>query len=203
VAIGRGKQKLGIKLKNGQVNSALWNSAFFGQTLTAGIYTHYYDVVGSAIPGTPYQVTPVTAYTANLPAGAAWGYDLGVRDVNNLPLQRVASSPATRQYAVSGGVYTFAAADTGITYYISFNYTATSTIAQKLNIVNVQMGQAPVFQLDINIPYLGNNFTATFPNCMTSKTGLATKLDDFAIPEFDISAFAPGAASPGTLAWSQ
>ena len=203
IAIGRGKQKLGIKVKNAQVHGRLWNQLFFGQTIAPGVYTAYFDTAGTAIPTTPYTVTPVTTYAASLPSGATYGYDLGVRDVNNLPFARVASAPTTGQYSMTGGVYTFAAADTGRTVYISFNYTATSTVAQKLAIANLPMGFAPVFQFDLIIPYLGNVLSATFPNCMATKTGLATKLDDFAYPEFDISAFAPGSAGVGTLSWSQ
>ncbi len=206
IAIGRGKQKLGIKAKNAQVHGHLWNSLFFGQPaqLTSAVYTAYYDAVGTVVPGTPFTVTPATAYAASLKGTSpTFGYSLGVRDVNNLPLQRVASSPATRQYSVSGGVYTFAAADVGITYYFDFNYTATSLTAQQLNILNLPMGYAPTFQFDLIIPYQGNVFSATFPNCMSTKAGLATKLDDFAYPEFDFSAFAPGSAGVGTLSWSQ
>jgi hypothetical protein len=204
IAIGRGKQKMGFKVKNAQIHGALWNSMYFGQTISNSVYTHYFDVIGTPVPATPYQVTPVTTYAANLQGTSpAFGYDLGVRDVNNLPLQRVTGTPATRQYAVSGGVYTFAAADTGLTYYFSFNYTATSTIATKLVIANLPMGYAPTFQFDLIIPYQGNIFSATFPNCMQTKLGLATKLDDFTYPEMDISAFAPGSAGVGTLSWSQ
>lgn len=205
IAIGRGKQKMGFKIKNAQIHGALWNSMYFGQTITNSVYTAFYDTVGTAVPATgPYTLTPVTLYSSSL-AGTTpiFGYDLGVRDVNNLPLQRVASGPTSRQYSLSGGVYTFAAADTGIVYYLSFNYTATSTTATKLVINNPIMGYAPTFQLDMIIPYQGNVFTATFPNCMQTKLGMSTKLDDFAYPELDISAFAPGSAAVGTLSWSQ
>ena len=199
VAIGRGKQKSAVKIKNGQVHGRLWNSFFFGQNtnLTAGIYTAYYDTTGELIPTTPFQVT-ITP-----PSSGTWGYDLGVRDVNNLPYSRVTSPSATRQYSVSAGVYTFYSADAGNTVYISYNYTATSTTAQKLIINNQPMGYAPTFQFDMIIPYQGNTLTATLYNCMATKLTLATKLDDFAYPEFDMSAFAPGAASLGELTWSQ
>lgn len=203
IAIGRGKQKMGFKIKNAQVHGALWNAMYFGQTITNSVYTGYLDNVGTVIPTTPFQVTPVVTYVANLVGTTpTFGFDLGVRDVNNIPLARVASAPATRQYSLSGGVYTFAAADVGITYYFSFNYTATSALATKLAIANLPMGYAPTFQLDLIIPYQGNTLSATFPNCMTTKLGVATKLDDFTYPELDISAFAPGSAGVGTLSWS-
>ncbi len=199
VAIGRGKQKIAVKIKNAHVHGRLWNSVFFGQygNLAAGVYDGYYDITGEAIPTTPYQLTPTA------PSSGIYGYDLGVRDVNNLPYARVATTPATGQYSVAAGVYTFAAADTGKTVYISYNYTATSTVAQKLQIANQPMGYAPTFQFDLKIPYQGNVFNATLFSCMATKVGIATKLDDFAYPEFDFSAFAPGSAAIGELSFSQ
>lgn len=194
LAIGRGKQKVAIKIKNAQVTGSLWNSLFFGQSLTAGIATDYYDTTGSTV---------ATAVTPTVPGSGTWAYNLGVRDVNNLPFARVASAPPAGSYSVAAGVYTFNASDVGKTVYIDFAYTATSTTAQKLSIANQPMGYAPTFQFDLKIPYNGNVFTATFPNCMATKVALATKLDDFAYPEFDFSAFAPGAAAVGTLSWSQ
>lgn len=207
IAIGRGKQKMSFKVKNGQVHGRLWNQLFFGQTTTAGIYTAVQDVTGIAIPTTPFTVTvSATAGDAThvqIPNSGTYGYNLGVRDANYLPFARVASGPTTRQYSLSGGVYTFATADSGTVVYIDYNYTATSTVAQKLVIANVTMGAAPIFQFDMHFPYLGNSFDATFPTCMTTKAAIATKLDDFTYPEFDITAFAPGGAGVGTLSWSQ
>jgi hypothetical protein len=197
LAIGRGKQKYAVKVQNAQVNGRIWNSLFFGQTLTAGIYDAVYDQVGALIPATPFQITPTP------PSSGTWGYNLGVRDVNNLAYARVASGPTTGQYSVAAGVYTFAVADVGKTVYIDYNYTATSTVAQKMTIGNPLMGQAPTFQFDMKIPYGGNVFNVTLFSCVATKAGLATKLDDFVYPEFDFSAQAPGGANIGVMSWSQ
>lgn len=202
IDIAGGKQKLAFKIKNGQVHGRLWNQMFFGQTLAAGIYDGFLDNVGTPIPSTPFQITPVTTYTALLPAGATFGYDLGVRDVNNLPYQRVASGPTTGQYSLTGGVYLFATADVGKIVYISFNYTATSTVAQSLLINNVTMGAKPKFQLDLKIGYGGNNFNATFYTCVSTKLSFSTKLDDYTYPEFDVQIMAPGSSPIGKLSWS-
>lgn len=197
VAIGRGKQKLGVKVKNGAVHGRLWNNMFFGQSLSAGIYSAFFDTTGTVLSAT--TVTPT------VPGSGTYGYDLGVRDVNDLPLARVATGPAAGQYSMSAGVYTFSAADVSasLKVFISFNYTGTSTVAQKLVITNQPMGYAPTFQFDLTIPYQGNVFNATLFNCMSTKLGMATKLDDFAYPEFDFDAFAPGSATIGELSWSQ
>jgi hypothetical protein len=199
IAIGRGKQKYAIKLKNAQTHGRLWNAAFFGQTLTSGeIYDAWFDQTGSVVPATPFQVT------VDPPGSGTILFPLGVRDNFDVPLTLVTGTPITRQYAYSAGVFTFAAADAGLTYYIDYRYTATGAGApQTLVISNPVMGQAPTFQFDMKIPYNGMNFNASFPNCHCGKLGFATKLDDFSYPEFDFSAFAPGNAGVGTLSWSQ
>lgn len=197
IAIGRGKQKLDVKLKNAQVTARIWNSIYFGQSLSAGIYDTVIDLAGAAIPATPFQITPT------VPGSGTWGFNLGVRDVNNLPYARVTSGPTTGQYSVVAGVYTFATADVGKIVYIDYNYTATSAIAQKLILLNPIMGQSPTFQFDMTIPYNGNKFNLTLNSCVSTKMSIGTKLDDFTLPEFDFSAQAPGAASIGTLSWSQ
>jgi hypothetical protein len=198
LAIGRGKQKMGIKISNAQVHGALWNQLFFGQAITNQTYSMVYDTLGSAIPATPFQITPT------VPGTGTWVYNLGVRDANNIPLLRLPTgTPATGQYTCAAGVYTFATADTGKTVYIDYQYTATSLIAKRLDLQNLPMGAMPLFRLDMVFPYLGNVMAATFPFCTSTGAKFATKLDDFAYPEFDLSAFAPGGVSPGTLAWSQ
>jgi hypothetical protein len=136
LAVGRGKGKVSGKIKNAQVNGALWNSIVFGQTLTNGIYNAVYDTAGALIPGTPFQVTPT------VPSSGTWVSDLAVRNAAGAPMTRVASSPATGQYSVSAGVYTFAAADTGLRVFIDYLYTATSTAAKRSTVVNVAMGNA-------------------------------------------------------------
>lgn len=203
----RGKQKIAVKIKNLQVHGRLWNAFYFGQTLTTGIYEAVYDSTGIAIPATPFTVTvsstAADATHVQIPNSGTYGYNLGVRDSNGLPYGRVASGPTTGQYSLSGGVYTFAAADAGKTVYIDYNYTATSTVAQQLVVQNQLMGQSPYFQLDIKIPSpLGGSVNYTFPNCVTTKLGISTKLDDFIYPEIDISVFAPGGVSPFTITWS-
>lgn len=189
VAVGRGKAKMSGKAKAAQISGAALNSLVFGQTLTSGMTDNYYDVAGSVIPASPYTVT-ITP-----PNSGTWAYDLGVRDANGLPMTRVASAPTTGQYSVAAGVYTFAAADTTKTVFISYQYTATSTTAKKSTVKNVLMGQAPVFKGDLYVPYGGKSLILTIPNCIASKFTISTKQDDFAVPEFDFSGFADAAGN--------
>lgn len=189
VAVGRGKGKMSGKAKFAQINGAIFNSLYFGQTMTSGIQAQYYDTTGAVIPGTPYQITPT------VPSSGAWVADLGVKNANGLPMTRVASSPTTGQYSVSAGVYTFAAADTGLTVFISYQYTATSTSAKKITVQNLPMGYAPSFRVDLSVPYEGKQLSLIFPKAIASKLAISTKQDDFAIPDFDFECFADAAGN--------
>lgn len=195
VAVGRGKGKIAGKAKFAQINGSLFNSLFFGQTLTAGLINDVYDMNGAAVPeSSPYTITPT------VPGSGTWSQDLGVRDANGLPMTRVASAPIAGQYSVSAGIYTFAAADSGKTVFINYQYTAISTTAQKGTVSNVLMGYAPSFRVDLAVPFAGKSMIWTLPNAISTKLTIATKLDDFALPEFDFSGFAD--ASGNVLTYS-
>lgn len=195
--VARGKGKIVGKAKAATVNGAMFNSLFFGGTATAGILSDYTDQVGTAIPATPYTITPT------FPGSGVWATDLGVRDANGVPYTRVASGPTAGQYSVTAGAYLFAAADTGKVVYISAQYTATSTTAQKIVVPNSMMGSTPTFRAEIYIPYKGKSLVVSLPYCTSNKLAIATKLDDFAIPEFDFIAYGANGASPITLAMSE
>lgn len=197
IAVGRGKGKISGKAKVAQVNGVMINSLLFGQTLVSGTLAEVIDTVGVAIPATPYQIT-VTP-----PGSGTWTVDLGVLDANSKPMTRVVSGPTTGQYSVAAGVYTFAAADTTLIVRISYQYTATSTLAKKLTVSNVLMGYAPTFRADLMIPYGGKQFVVTLPSCISSKFSMATKLDDFNIPEFDWSSFADAAGNVAYIGLSE
>lgn len=197
VAVGRGKGKINGKAKMAQLNGSLINSLFFGQTMTSGIYSTVYDTTGALIPTTPFTITPT------VPSSGTWAVDLGVRDANGIPMVRVASAPATGQYSVAAGVYTFAAADTGKQVFISYQYTATSTTAKRSTVTNVPMGYAPTFRADLTTIFQGKNFTLTLPACIGSKLSFSTKLDDFNVPDFDFDAFADPAGNVMTWATTE
>src|SRR6516225_5657914 len=66
VDVGRGKGKVGVKAKFAQVNGLTISSLFFGQTLSTGKFAYNFDVTGSLIPASPYQITPT------IPSGGTW-----------------------------------------------------------------------------------------------------------------------------------
>ena len=73
---------------------------------------------------------------------------------SGLPLKQVASGPATGQYSVAGGVYTFAAGDAGAAVLISYTYTVAASgesiaVASQLDRpVDHVLGQSVRFRSD-------------------------------------------------------
>jgi hypothetical protein len=201
VSIGRGTAKATGSIKWAQINAALWNGLVIG-TPASGVVSgtetlDYRDVTGAAIPGTPYQITPTP------PLSGAWAADLGVVDVNGIQFTKVASAPATGQYSVAAGVYTFAAADTTKVVYIDYTYTATVTNSHTVTATNPLLGYVPTFQLDILVPYNNKNAKFTIFNCVGDKLAFTTKLEDFIITDTSFGFFASGAGSPFKYSMSE
>ena len=197
IAIGRGKMKIGLKFKFAQVNAATLNTLFFGQTVTSGILGDVWDRSGTVAAAT-VTVTP--------PSGGTWTKDLGVVTASGAPMTRVASAPTTGQYSVAaGGAYTFNAADVtaALVVYISYQYTATSTVAKTSGLLSLAMGNAPSFRTDILMPFQGKQVVWTLNNCVSSKLSFQTKLDDFTIPEMDADVFADAVGNIGSYGVSE
>ena len=181
------------KIVFGQFNGRVINELFFGGTSATG-QTLAIDSESGTIPSTPYQVTVANS--------ASWVTDLGVVYSSGaslgLPLTRVASAPATGQYSVAAGVYTFASADTTLTVKISYTYTLT-TSGQTFTISQQAMGQANTFKTVIALQYAGQKAAITLNACVSSKLSIATKLEDFTKPEMDFEAFADGSGNLGSI----
>jgi hypothetical protein len=191
--VARGKVKITGKASAAQVDANLYNSAFFGQTVTTG-QTLVADSESHAIPTTPFQVTATNS--------ATFLYTIAlVNAANGNPFVQVASGPTAGQYSVNNatGVYTFASADnvSGISVLITYAYSATT--GNTLTINNQLMGATPTFQLVANGLYKTKQITLTLLSCVSSKLTMPLKLDDHMIPEFDFSAYDNGSGAIGTL----
>jgi len=189
--VARGTIKVTGKIKAALLSGYAWNSCFFGLTFATGGWK-WNPSEAQTVPGTPYQVTVTNAGT--------FESDLGVvYSASNLPLLRVASSPATGQYSVNvaTGVYTFAAADTTVPMLIS--YTSTVSSGQKLVISNQLMGTSPVFKLDYYTTRNSRPLVLRFNQCQSPKIMIASKLEDFIMPEIDIEMYADTSQNIGTL----
>lgn len=193
VAFGRGKGKLTFKAKAADITAQAFGALFFGVAPTAGIDSIVDNVAGT-IPTTPFQITPT------VPSSGTWIVDLGVRYASTgIALARVASAPATGQYSVAAGVYTFAAADTALSVLISYEYTASSTSQFKIPFANQLMGYAPSFLCELSLPFNGKQMTIKLNNCVSSKLTLPFKNEDFSIQEFDFTALADSGNNIGTI----
>jgi hypothetical protein len=195
VKVAGGKSSINGKAKSADIFGAMLETIAFGQAGSAGIQSAVYDTAG---------VTVATTVTPTVPNSGAWLKDLSVIDASTgRPYTRVASAPAAGQYSVAAGVYTFAAGDVGKTAYISYGYTATSTVARKGTVTNQPMGQVPTFAVDLYVPYDGKYMVWTFPRSITDGIKFGFKNDDFTVPEFGFQCFADTAGNVATWSLSE
>jgi len=115
VAIGSGTRKMTGKAKMARISGQALGALFFGVTPSAGSVVTQFGEAASVPASSPYTYT-----TAN---HATFTADQGVVYAGSaLPLKAVASAPATGQYSVAAGVYTFAAGDYDASVAISYGY---------------------------------------------------------------------------------
>lgn len=196
VAIGRGTAKIAGKATFAQFNALILNDLFFNEAAEAATGQNLVAIdENHTIPATPYQVTVTNS--------AQYTTDLGVKyAATGLPLIKVASSPATGQYSVAAGVYTFAAADTTMGVNISYVYTSASS-GKTITITNQLLGSAAFFQAVFTEVYQGKTMTLTLNQCMSSKFTLPYKLEDFTLADFEFGAFADASNTIGTITMAE
>ncbi|MEY2864605.1 MAG: hypothetical protein RLY58_2312 [Pseudomonadota bacterium] len=184
VDMARGKGKITGKAKAARMNGTLLNNIMFGQTMTTGAIT--------AVTTSNTPTTVATTVTITPPNTGTFVADLGVTNAVGAPYSRVASAPVAGQYSVDAatGIYTFAAADVGVPVFINYSYNATVTGSKKIVVQNLDMGDAPTFSLTFHTAYKGKILSITLNRCISSKMALATKQDDYTIPDFEFQAFA-------------
>jgi hypothetical protein len=209
VDIGGGKSKLTVKCKQALINAELFNAVYYGQTLTSAYDAIYADTVGTAVPtgagATSIHISP----TAPFGGTSVYVADLGVQDGNGTPYTRVASSPTSGQYTLSGQTYTFNDIDSGKTVFINYQYSnATNPSTGKLlTVYNKPMGIQPVFSAQFFVKRFLNGATRTFwrkfPNCVATKLSMDFKNDDFVVPDFEISAFADSNNIVQQMSWTE
>ena len=187
----RGTVKVSGTIKAAVLSGIAWNNTFFGNNfVSGGIQWNVSEA--QTISGTPFTITVLN--------GATFDEDLGVvYAATNIPFVKVASAPAVGQYSgpSSAGVYQFAAADTGIA--VLLTYSSTVATGQTLNINNQLLGSSPIFQLDYYTKRSGKAFIARYNQCQMAKLTMASKLEDFIYPDFEVHMFANAAGNLGKL----
>jgi len=193
VAVAVGEVTITGKVTLGANNSRMFADLLFSDAQSTGSILES-DKEAWAIPTTPYQVTVTNS--------ATWTTDLGVTDTTGKVYTRVASSPTTGQYSVAAGVYTFAAADTGLNVLVSYLYTS-STLGSKITVDNTVMGPAGSFQGVMVMPYGTEQDVFTFNNCITQGAAIANKNGDYAKPTFDFMCSTDSTDTLGTLSFAE
>jgi len=175
IDIAKGAAKVTGKAKNAAINSGALLSVLNGGTSVTG--QKLYATETDAIPATPYQVT--VAHSAN------YDTDLGVVDLTTgKVMTRVASSPATGQYSVALGVWTFAAADT--THNVSIGYVySDSTAGKTTKLANQFMGQSTPFVLHAYNTYESKGVGWKFLQVHVPKLQMAFKAEAYTEQDID------------------
>lgn len=186
VALARGAGKITWKAKFAKLNGAALNNLFFNGTNATGLELAAIAEAGT-VPTTPFQITVANS--------AFFQSDLGVvNGTTGVQLTRVASAPATGQYSVAAGVYTFAAADVATPMLLSYSYTAAAG-GNKTTVTNQLMGNQTTFSMLFNEKFNGNTWQLRFPAAVMNKLSAATKLEDFTIAEADGECYADNAGN--------
>jgi hypothetical protein len=187
VAIGSGTRKMSGKAKMARISGQALGSLFFGVTPSAGVTQTQFGEAASVPASSPYTYT--TSLHTNFVADQGVVYAASA-----LPLRLVASAPATGQYSVSAGVYTFAAGDAGAAVLISYTY-ANASSGESIAVTSQLIGPTIAFSANLfaSDPTTGKQFSVLLYNCVADKLALGTKLEDFTLPELDFQCFANSA----------
>jgi hypothetical protein len=180
----RGKAKIDLKASVGVVDPALFNNIYFGLT----------TATGETLNSVDEAATP-SAGSFTVANGGTFSQDLGLYNtVTGLWMTRVASAPATGQYAVntSTGVYTTNTAQNGQLLRVSYTYASSST-GQSLTFTNQLMGAGVTFSVQLVNKFKGSDNVVrslflNFPAVQCPKLALPLKLDDFLLPQLELSA---------------
>lgn len=181
IAKARGTIDVSCKAKLKSFDVSAINQLYLGQTVSPGKTVIADDEAANVPAATPFTVTVANA--------ATFVTDFGVRDATTgAQLQAVASAPATGEYSVANGVYTFAAADEGKAVLISYSYTTSLTTATTVAIKNQLMGYAPEFRAFLYNTFRGKYFGIELYNCTMGNLSIPTKQDDFWEMDVDFDA---------------
>jgi hypothetical protein len=194
IAAARGAGKISGKAKFANLDGPVFNSIFFGVTPTVGQKLWSYNEAATVPSSSPYTYSAAFAATFDADLGVTYA-------ATGLQLTRVTSAPTAGQYSVAAGVYTFSSGDAGKAVLITYSYTQATT-GSKSVINNRMMGVAPTFQIDfydVNPNIAGAQWSLRLYSCISTKLSLASKLEDFTIPELDFEAFANAANNLGEI----
>jgi hypothetical protein len=191
----RGKVKITGKAKVAQISAEMYNSIFFGQTVSyTGSQNFAYNESTTLSTGAP---TYTVANSASTPL-----QDMGVFYASNGgQLTLTTSAPGSAQYTFNPttGVYAFSTYDASKGILVNYTYTQNSPMAN-IAIGNPFMGTTPRFQVTLYQPFENTQTVLQLYSCVSSRLTFPTRIDDYVIQDLDFSAFANAAGNVGL--WS-
>lgn len=193
IDVFHGARDITLKFSNCDFRAATCQMALQGSTLTANS-TKLVAVESSAVPTTPFQIT--VSQSAN------FSEDGGVLNLTTGAwLSRVASGPATGQYSVSAGVYTFNTAQSTNQVQITYTYTATTsgsqTLVQNNQLVGVSTGYLCRLFTNFSVGGTLRSVGFEFPTVHFPELSIAFAADDWA--EQSLTGFAAQNSTAGSI----
>ena len=198
IDIARGKGKVTGKAKVARVFANLYADIFFGETVATS-EDNVSENENHTLATNSVAVTNATSFVA----------DLGVyyNAQGNLRFQFVTGAPAAAGQYTTGvdGHYTFFTGDIGQSVSISYVYTDTS--GKTITINNHFMGYTPTFvgtfYQQRNTQGSTGQLTLRLNECVSSHLSIPSRIDDYAIQDFDFQAFSNFNNQIGTISTSE
>lgn len=198
IDIARGKGKITGKAKVARVFANLYADIFFGESVATGE-----DNVSEN------ELHTLAAASLTVTHASTFVADLGVyyNAAGNTRFQYVTGAPsALGEYTTgSNGSYTFFTGD--ISAVISMSYVYTDTSGKTITINNNFMGYTPTF---IGTFYQSRStqgsagqLTLRLNECVSSHLTIPSRIDDYAIQDFDFQAFSAGNNVVGTISTTE
>ena len=186
------------KAKMARVSGIAMSSLFFGLPLVSGELLTAFGEAHSIPGSTPFVVDASNSSTFVDDYGVVYA-------ATGLPLVKVSAlGSQTGQYVESGsGIYNFSGGDGSDGVLLNYTYQSSLGTTQELAITNQLMGTTPTFQAQLYNTFQGVPFNVKLLSCVSSKLGLATKLDDFMVPELDFEVQANAAGIVGYLSFGE
>lgn len=199
VASARGKGKISGKAKMGQFDVNLFNSLYYGGSLTVGTFEKEVSndplTAGASAP----SATPTISSVAITDLGLFYASN-GVQLTYS-----TAAAPTIGNYAKASSVgapYVVSTAESAATSFLA-NYSYAATTGNQLAVTNQLMGVNPVFELHLFAgfsDFSGRTLQSIKLNrCVSTKFNMPLKNSDFEVVDFEFEAFADSSGGLFTL----
>jgi hypothetical protein len=198
VDIARGKGKITGKAKMARVFAALYADLFFGASVVTG-EDNVSENEGYTLAATTLAVAHASTFVA----------DLGVYYNSGAQLRftyTTAAPSAAGQYTTgTNGSYTFYSGDIGAQIAVSYVYTDTN--GKTITITNAYMGFTPTFMGTFYQQRAtqgsSGQLTLRLNECVSSHLTIPSRIDDYAMQDFDFQAFSGANNQIGTISTSE